>query len=105
MWDKKIVVTKHAMLRFEQRNIKFSTKNFNPIHQILIDLKPLNVRTKERLKDNNYKIETNQGKVYIIREEHDATIVKTVYKNHLKYKNNYCRKVCEHERKIVKNNQ
>lgn len=91
MWNKKIIVTKHAIQRFEQRNIKYSTKSFNPIHQILTDLRPLNVRKREKLEDGLYKVTTNQGKVYIIREIEVAAIVLTVYKTNLMFQNEYWR--------------
>ena len=104
MWNKRIVVTKHAISRFEQRNIKFSTKNFNPVNQILIDLRPLNVRSREHLEGNNYKVTTNQGKVYIVVENRDASIVKTVYKTDLRFQNEY-RKADTFEKRNKGNNQ
>lgn len=85
MWNKKIIVTNHAKQRFEERNIKFSRNQSNPIFQILFDLRPLNVRKRENLGDNNYKVTTNQGKVYIIVEHKHACFVKTVYKTNLQY--------------------
>ena len=91
MWNKKIIVTNHAKQRFEQRNIKFSKNESNPIHQILFDLRPLNVRTRENIGNNHYKVTTNQGKVYIIREIEVAAIVLTVYKTNLMFQNEYWR--------------
>lgn len=85
MWNKKIIVTNHAKQRFEQRNIKFSKNESNPVHQILFDLRPLNVRTRENIGNNHYKVTTNQGKVYIIVEYRSACFVKTVYKTNLQY--------------------
>lgn len=104
MWNKRIVVTKHAAERFEQRNIKYSTKTFNPIHQILMDLRPLNVKRKEHLEGDNFKITTNQGKVYIIKETETASVVKTVYKTNARFYNEYWRWQ-EREERIVRNNK
>lgn len=87
MWNKKVIVTKHAKERFEQRYIT-SLKKFNdPVSQILYDLKPLNVRKLQRLKNNNYKVTTAQGKVYIVFEGTNACFVKTVYQKCLRWSN------------------
>ena len=80
MWNKKIVITQHAIQRFEQRNITFSKYENNPARQILCDLKPMNVIKREHLYYNHYKVTTKQGKVYIIIEYANACFVKTVYK-------------------------
>ena len=85
MWNKKIIVTEHAKRRFEQRNIKFSKNSSNIVQQILIDLRPLNIRKRELIRENSYKVTTNQGKVYIIVEHKNVCFVKTVYKTNLMY--------------------
>ena len=87
MWNKKIVITQHALKRFEQRNIKFSKYESNPVHQMLFDLRPLNVMKREKLENNHYKITTQQGKVYIVAEYDNVCFVKTVYKTSLMYEN------------------
>lgn len=84
MWfNKKIVVTNHAVKRFEERHINYSRKIDNPIKQILVDLKPLNVRHIEKVDNehNKYKVTTQHNKVYILQEFKNAYFVKTVYKN------------------------
>ena len=85
MWNKKIIVTKHAIKRFNQRHIKFSSFRNDPVEQILFDLRPLNVRKLEHLKGNNWKVTTNKGKVYIMIEDEKAWFVKTVFKTDIQY--------------------
>lgn len=86
MWHKKIILTDHVKFRFIQRHINFSKKENNVARQILHDLRPLNVMAKTRLRNNDYKVVTNQGKVYIITEEKSICRVKTVYKSDIQYK-------------------
>ena len=75
-------------MRFSERNIKFSKRNNDVIKQILLDLKPLNIRTITKIgdkKDKTYKVLTKQGKIYIVVENSRACFVKTVYKNKYAY--------------------
>lgn len=83
MWDKKIVVTHHAQQRFEQRNIKYFKSRGQGVEQIKYDLRALNIRTREKLNDNEYKVTTRQGKVYVIIEDEKHCYIKTVYKVNL----------------------
>lgn len=88
MWNKQIVVTNHAQKRFSERNIKFSKKNKDIVKQILLDLKPLNIKTMTRIRgeeEKTYKVLTRQGKIYIVVENSRACFVKTVYKNKYAY--------------------
>lgn len=86
MWNKRIVISKHVRERFEQRHIKFYKSTDSIEKQIRMDLRPLNVRRKEKLNDLEYKVVTKQGKVYIIKEipNENKIIVKTVYKIDIK---------------------
>lgn len=86
MWNKKIFVTNHAIRRFYEREIKFSKKITNPIKQILHDLKPLNIREREKIEKDVYKITTNEGKVYIVIEKSKYCFVQTVYTEDIKFK-------------------
>ena len=81
MWDKQLIISNHVKERFQQRNIKFSKKKISIEEQIRYDLKPLNVRSQQKLNDSEYKVTTRQGKVYIVKVISDKKVViKTVYK-------------------------
>lgn len=84
MFNKKIYISKHCLKRFEERNIKLSRKKSSMVGQILRDLKPLNVLYNEKLGNNDRKITTKQGKVYIGHETDTKFIIKTVYKIDIK---------------------
>ena len=100
MFNKQVIVTDHAKERFVERDIKFrkgSKRNRNSTisieQQIIEDLRPLNVR--EIIKLNNegkcigekqYKVITNQGKVYIVVVGKEVATVETVYKIDIKEK-------------------
>lgn len=100
MFNKQVIVTDHAKERFVERDIKFrkgSKRNRNSTisieQQIIEDLRPLNVR--EIIKLNNegkcigekqYKVITNQGKVYIVVVGKGVATVETVYKIDIKEK-------------------
>lgn len=81
MLDKKIVISKHAFERFEQRGIKFYKNEDSIIRQIKFDLNPLNLRIIKKINDTEYKVITKQGKCYITRNVgRNKAIIKTVYK-------------------------
>lgn len=85
MFNKKIYISKHCLKRFEERGIKFSSKKRNSVvAQILRDLKPLNVLYNEKLENNDRRVITRQGKVYIGHETETKFIIKTVYKIDIK---------------------
>lgn len=83
MFNSKIVVSDHARERFLERRIKLSNKKNYIDKQIKIDLSPLNISEIIKIKKNEKKIITKQGKVYIIKEIKDKIIVKTIYKINL----------------------
>lgn len=85
MWNKKIIVTDHAIFRFNQRRISYSKPSCTPVNQILHDLKPLNVRKREKIESNKFKVTTNQGKVYILQECNKVCFVVTVYKTNIQW--------------------
>lgn len=85
MWNKKIIVTRHARMRFLQRHLNFSKKKTDVVKQILNDLRALNVMKIEKMNGSNLKVTTNQGKVYILAEAEDTCYVKTVYKTNIQY--------------------
>ena len=85
MWNKKIIVTRHARMRFLQRHLTFSKKKTDVVKQILNDLRALNVMKIEKMNGPNLKVTTNQGKVYILAETEDTCYVKTVYKTNIQY--------------------
>ena len=85
MFNKKIYISRHCLQRFEERGIRISHKRDTIIRQIYKDLKPLNVRLIEKLPtENDKKITTKQGKVYIVHEEDARIIIKTVYKTDIR---------------------
>lgn len=85
MFNKKIYISRHCLQRFEERGIRISQKKDTIIRQIYKDLKPLNVRLIEKLPtENEKKVITKQGKVYIIHEEETKIIIKTVYKTDIR---------------------
>lgn len=100
MFNKEIIITEHAKKRFIERNIKFrkgskrSRKSATSIEQqITEDLRPLNVREIIRLDDEGkhvgekqYKVITNQGKVYIVVVGEKFLTVETVYEIDIKKK-------------------
>lgn len=86
MFNKKIYISKHCLQRFEERGIKISKKKDTIVKQILRDLKPLNVRFNEKLPNNDRKITTKQGKIYIGHETDNKFIIKTVYKTDIRKK-------------------
>ena len=67
MWNKKIVITQHAIQRFEQRNITFSKYENNPARQILCDLKPMNVIKREHLYEKVKAIELLHHLLHCLR--------------------------------------
>lgn len=77
----KIIISNHALERFEERGIKFYKNENKIINQIKFDLNPLNIRLLEKLNEHEYKVITKQGKCYITRNVgEDKTLIKTVYK-------------------------
>lgn len=81
MLDKKIIISKHAMRRFEERGMKFYKNESSIVKQIKYDLNPLNIRLIKKLNDIEYRVITKQGKCYITQNiDDDKTVVKTVYK-------------------------
>lgn len=90
MLNKKIYISRHCLKRFEERGIRISQKRNTIIAQIIRDLRPLNIRIIEKLPtENEHKIITRQGKVYVVLETETQLIVKTVYKIDLRYKTKY----------------
>lgn len=85
MWNKKLVVTNHAKQRFIQRHLHYSKRQNDAIHQIMTDLRPLNVMKMEKIHDDHIKVTTRQGKVYILVETEEVCFVKTVYKTNVQY--------------------
>ncbi|WP_415276536.1 hypothetical protein [Clostridium perfringens] len=86
MFNKKLIITNHVRRRFKERGIKFLDNKewkYTIDQQIRMDLKPLNVRKIEKKSNNTSKITTKQGKVYIIKEEKNFAVIKTVYKTNL----------------------
>ena len=83
MFNSKIIISDHARERFLERGIKLSNKKNYIDKQIKIDLSPLNISEIIKIKKNEKKIITKQGKVYIIKEIKDKIIVKTIYKINL----------------------
>ena len=83
MFNSKIIISDHARERFLERRIKLSNKKNYIDKQIKIDLSPLNISERIKMKKNEKKIITKQGKVYIIKEIKDKIIVKTIYKINL----------------------
>lgn len=83
MFNSKIIISDHARERFLERRIKLSNKKNYIDKQIKIDLSPLNISEIIKIKKNEKKIITKQGKVYIIKEIKDKIIVKTIYKINL----------------------
>lgn len=83
MFNSKIIVSDHARERFLEREIKLSNKKNYIDKQVKIDLSPLNISEIIKIKKNEKKIITKQGKVYIIKEIKDKIIVKTIYKINL----------------------
>ena len=83
MFNSKIIISDHARERFLERRIKLSNKKNYIDKQIKIDLSPLNISEIIKMKKNEKKIITKQGKVYIIKEIKDKIIVKTIYKINL----------------------
>ena len=86
MFNKKIYISKHCLQRFEERGIKISQKRNTIITQIIQDLKPLNVMYNEKLENNDRKVTTKQGKIYIGHETKTKFIIKTVYKTDIRKK-------------------
>lgn len=86
MFNKKIIISKHAMKRFTERNIKMTNKKGNMILQVKTDLRPLNVKKIIRINNNEYKAVTNQGKIYVLHEYDNYVLVMTVYKVDLKFR-------------------
>lgn len=84
MWNKKLVITKHAKQRFKQRNLHFF-KTKDTIKEMLADLDALNVMKIEHIQGNHHKVTTRQGKIYIVVETEDTYFVKTVYKTNVQY--------------------
>lgn len=82
MWNKKIIISKHVRERFEQRRIKFTNNKPRSIEsQIRQDIRPLNIRKQEKLSEDEYKLTTRQGKIYIVKHiSNSRLLVKTVYK-------------------------
>lgn len=76
----KIIISNHALERFEERQIKFYKNENQIIKQIKFDLNPLNIRVLEKLNECEYRVVTKQGKCYITRNVgKDKTLIKTVY--------------------------
>ena len=81
MLDRKVIISKHATERFQQRGIKFYKNENSIIRQIKFDLKPLNIRLIEKISDTDYKVITKQGKCYVTQNiGKNKTLIKTVYK-------------------------
>lgn len=81
MLDRKVIISKHATERFQQRGIKFYKNENSIIRQIKFDLKPLNIRFIEKISDTDYKVITKQGKCYVTQIiGKNKTLIKTVYK-------------------------
>lgn len=81
MLDRKVIISKHATERFQQRGIKFYKNKNSIIRQIKFDLKPLNIRFIEKISDTDYKVITKQGKCYVTQNiGKNKTLIKTVYK-------------------------
>lgn len=81
MLDRKVIISKHATERFQQRGIKFYKNENSIIRQIKFDLKPLNIRFIEKINDTDYKVITKQGKCYVTQNiGRNKTLIKTVYK-------------------------
>lgn len=91
MLDKKIVISKHAFERFQERGIKFYKNNEESvIKQIKFDLNPLNIRLIKRLNEVEYRVITKQGKCYVARNiSENKTLIKTVYKLNRKERDRY----------------
>jgi len=78
MWGKRIIISKHALLRYKQRNMTIKY-NRSIESQIKDDLRPLMIRFKERLDKDTIKITTVRGRIYILKELERTIIVKTIY--------------------------
>lgn len=86
MLNKKIIITNHVRNRFKERRIKFLNNKYWKYtidQQIKMDLKPLNIMTIERKENDVFKVTTRQGKVYIVKEDKDCAIIRTVYKKNI----------------------
>lgn len=91
MLDKKIVISRHAFKRFQERGIRFYKDNASIIKQIKFDLNPLNIRVIKKLNEVEYMAITKQGKCYItVNLNEEQTLIKTVYQLDKKGKGKYC---------------
>lgn len=81
MLDRKLIISRHAAKRFEERGMKFYKNEDSIIRQIKYDLHPLNIRFIKKLSDEEYRVITKQGKCYVtMNVGDDKAVVKTVYK-------------------------